>query len=221
MDIQSGTTREEQVTTTPEAIRSRARKRNMLVFAVSGVLCVVLLALIWSQLTTPAAPTQQASASDGGSSSNAVSISDTSSPLVGKPAPDFTLPVPNGGGKTIHLSDLRGKPVVLNFWASWCGPCNQEAPVLSQAWPQLQSKGIQLLGVEGPEDLSFSRNFLQKYNITYQNVQDTPNNSTSVAYGVTAFPETVFIDKNGIVVAKYAAPFTDVQTLDKELAHFK
>ncbi|HEX4207892.1 MAG TPA: TlpA disulfide reductase family protein [Ktedonobacteraceae bacterium] len=204
---------------TPEFIRKRARKRNVLIFGISGVLCIVILGLIWSQLTTPAA--SQSQAASGNASGGNVTINDTSSPLVGKPAPDFTLPALNGSAKQIHLAALKGKPVVLNFWASWCGPCNDEAPIFSKAVPKMQAQGIQFIGVDGPEDTSFAHSFMQKYHISYPNVQDNPSNATSVAYGVTGFPETVFIDKNGMVVAKYPLPYTSEQTLMNELARLK
>lgn len=200
---------------TAEEIFRRSRKRHMIIFAVACVLCAALLALIWSQLVTPAASSQPGTSTDNTSSPPAVNSG--SNLLVGKAAPDFTLPAVNGGSQ-VHLASFKGKPVVLNFWASWCDPCNQEAPVLSRAAADMKAKGVVMLGVDGPENINNARDFIQKYGVTYQNVQDTVNSTTAISYGVTAFPETFFINKDGIVVEHSIAPFTSLQEFQQELA---
>jgi cytochrome c biogenesis protein CcmG/thiol:disulfide interchange protein DsbE len=192
----------------PELIRRRSRKRNKIVFAVTSVLCVGLLVLIWTQLVTPAAPqgtTNNSSTSSGG-------------PLVGQPAPDFTLQAINGSAKSIHLAALKGQPVVINFWASWCGPCNDEAPILSRSWPGLKAQGVVMIGIDASYSIQDAQNFIKQYGITYTNVEDTTNRDTAIAYGVTAMPETFFINRQGVIVAHYSAPFTSAQSFKSEVA---
>lgn len=191
----------------PELIRRRSRKRNKIVFAITSVLSVGLLVLIWTQLVTPAAPQGTT-----GSSTSA------GNPLVGKPAPDFTLQALNGSASSIHLADLKGKPVVINFWASWCGPCNDEAPILSQSWPTLKSQGVVMIGIDASYSTQEAQNFIKQYGVAYPNVEDTTNRDTAIAYGVTAMPETFFINRQGVIVAHYSAPFTSSQTFKSEVS---
>jgi cytochrome c biogenesis protein CcmG/thiol:disulfide interchange protein DsbE len=198
-----------------DEIFRRSRRRHMIIFAIACTSCAALLVLIWSQLVTPAASSQGSTSADTISSTPAVNSG--SNLLVGKAAPDFTLPALNGGAP-VHLASFKGKPVVLNFWASWCDPCNQEAPILSQAAASMKAQGVVMLGVDGPENVDNARAFIQKYGITYQNVQDTINSTTAISYGVTAFPETFFINKDGIVVEHSIAPFTSLQEFQHELA---
>lgn len=187
---------------TPEQ-RKRSHKRSIAIVIVVSILNVGLLALLWSQLTTPAQP-------------SASSPSNSVSPLVGHPAPDFTLaalsphPAP-----AISLSSYKGKPVVLNVWASWCGPCSDEAPLLQSAWLRQQSKGIVFLGIDFQDTQTDGLYFLQKYAITYPNVIDA-SGSVAINYGVTGTPETIFIDRHGVVVSKVASELTE-QTLESNL----
>jgi cytochrome c biogenesis protein CcmG/thiol:disulfide interchange protein DsbE len=193
----------------PAIVKTRSRKRSITIFVVVSILNVALLALLWTQLLTPAQ-----NVSSGQSSSNA--YGDVNSPLIGKPAPDFKL-AKLGGGGNMSLSDFKGKPVVLNFWASWCDPCNEEAPFLQKTWEtRLQSQGVVLLGIDGQEKTSDAQAFMHKYGISYPNVQDTLDGSTGISYGVAGFPETVFIDRNGVVVAKSIAVLNE-KVLDQEL----
>lgn len=194
----------------PEAIQKRSRKRSITIFVVVSIINAALLVLLWTQLLTPAQNQSRTNTnSDNG-------IGDINSPLIGKAAPDFALPV-LGGASKIHLADLKGKPVIVNFWASWCAPCNEEAPFLQKSWPHLQAQGVVFIGIDGPEKSSDAQKFLQKYKISYLNVQDTIDGSTAINYGVTGFPETVFINRDGVVVAKWVFPLTQ-QGLQLEMA---
>ena len=190
----------------PEIVKKRSRKRSITIFVVVSVINAGLLVLLWTQLLTPAHPAPTSS------NSTTSTTGDINSPLVGKTAPDFTLSMLTSdgskGGK-MRLADFKGKAVMLNFWASWCQPCNQEAPFLQKSWSHLQSQGVVLIGIDGPEKASDAQKFLQRYTISYRNVQDTVEGATAINYGVTGFPETIFINKQGIVVAKWVFPLNE------------
>ena len=189
--------------------KPRSRKRSIITFVVVSLLNVGLLILLWTQLLTPRSGQPQVD-----SSSSTVGF--VSSPLLGKTAPDFTLPVLNGNGAKLHLASLKGKVVMLNFWASWCQPCQQEASTLQQTWAKWQSKGVVLLGVDGPESESDALNFVHQHSITYQSVRDTIDGGTAISYGATANPETFFINRDGVVVARWIGPINE-QNVQAEL----
>ena len=197
------------------ALRKRSRKRNITIFVVVSLLNVGLLVLLWTQLITPS---QQAN-----TDSNSV-YGDYHSPLIGKQAPDFSLPTitsANGTSTPLHLADFKGKPVVLNFWASWCQPCNDEAPYLQKtAFPELKGQGVTFIGVDAPETPSISQGYIQKYGVSYTNVEDTLNGSTAISYGVSTFPMTIFINSKGIVVGECNTTMTP-QGLQLELSKLK
>jgi cytochrome c biogenesis protein CcmG, thiol:disulfide interchange protein DsbE len=121
---------------------------------------------------------------------------------IGKPAPDFTLKRVDAPGK-LQLASLKGKVVVLNFWASWCYPCNQEAPTL-QAAAKRWGDRVVVLGVDVNDPTSDARKFARKFKLTYPLVHDN-HNITSPKYGLTGLPETFFIDRTGKLVGHVAA----------------
>ncbi len=126
------------------------------------------------------------------------------SPLIGKPAPPFALKAV-GSGETIDLQSLRGKPVILNFWATWCGPCYEEHPTLvanARALPNVQFVGV----VFNDEENKIMR-FLAERGTAYPTLLDA-NGKTAIAYGVGGVPETYFINPAGTIVAKYAGPLS-------------
>ena len=175
--------------------KGKAQKRRIALFVVASLLSVGLLALLGSQLLVPA----QNQANAG------------SSPLIGHPAPDFTLLVlgPHAGSaSTIRLASLKGKPILLNFWASWCVPCQQEAPLLQKTWQSVQRQGITFLGIDFQDARSDGLNFLHTYGITYPNVADDTG-STAINYGVTGVPETFFIDRHGVIISKVIGELTE------------
>ena len=116
---------------------------------------------------------------------------------IGKTAPDFTLDRVGAPGK-LQLASLRGKVVVLNFWASWCYPCNQEAPTL-QAAAKRYGNRVVVLGVDVNDPKSDARKFARKFKLTYPLVHDN-HNVTSPKYGISLLPETFFIDRSGKVI---------------------
>jgi cytochrome c biogenesis protein CcmG/thiol:disulfide interchange protein DsbE len=121
---------------------------------------------------------------------------------IGKPAPNFTLNRVDAPGK-LQLASLRGKVVVLNFWASWCYPCNQEAPTL-QAAAKRWGDRVVVLGVDVNDPTSDARKFARKFKLSYPLVHDN-HNVTSPKYGLTGLPETFFIDRTGKLVGHVAA----------------
>ena len=182
--------------------KNSVHKRRIVIFVIVSLLSVGFLALLGSQLLVPA----QNQADPG------------SSPLIGHPAPDFTLAVLSahaGAATKMHLADLKGKPIVLNFWASWCDPCKHEAPLLQATWRSTQSQGIIFLGVDFQDTRSDGLNFLQTHGITYPNVVDETG-STAINYGLSGVPETFFIDRHGVIVSKVIGELT-AQTLQRNL----
>jgi cytochrome c biogenesis protein CcmG/thiol:disulfide interchange protein DsbE len=117
---------------------------------------------------------------------------------IGKTAPNFELRRIDAPG-TLELASLRGKAVVLNFWASWCFPCKQEAPTLAAASRRYAGRVV-VLGVDVNDPAGDARRFARKYGLTYPLVHDN-HNVTSPVYGLTGLPETFFIDRRGKVVA--------------------
>jgi cytochrome c biogenesis protein CcmG, thiol:disulfide interchange protein DsbE len=184
---------------TPVRKKKGSRKRSITIFIVVSLLNVGLLVFLWTQLLTPA--------------QNAAQVHD---PLIGHPAPNFTLDALSlHPAASISLANFKGKPVVLNVWNSTCGPCVNEAPLLQSQWQHVKSQGIVFIGIDFQDTRSDGLGFLQKYGVTYPNVLDG-SGSTAINYGVTGTPETIFIDRQGVVVSRVPFELTG-QTLQSNL----
>ncbi len=133
--------------------------------------------------------------------------------LCDQPAPDFTLTMFDqyrGGwqNESLKLSELRGQGVVLNFWASWCQPCAEEAAALENASKQYKGQGVQFIGVDYYDQAPVALDYLQKYGVTYPNGPDLAGAASKV-YAIKGVPETFFINPEGkIVGCRVEGPLT-------------
>lgn len=118
------------------------------------------------------------------------------------PAPDFALPVLVAGGTvgpegaTVSLSSLRGRPVIVNLWASWCDPCKEEAPILQRIWERYRSSGVVVLGVDTQDGSDDARRFITEFGVTYPSVRDGTD-GTQKKFETSQLPETFVVDATG------------------------
>lgn len=120
--------------------------------------------------------------------------------MVNRRAPDFSLTTFKG--TTISLESLRGKPVVLNFWASWCPPCRVEAPLIERTWRAYKNRDLIFIGVNIQDRKEDALNYISEFNITYPNGPD-PAGEISIDYGVSGLPVTFFISRKGEVIRRW------------------
>ena len=125
-------------------------------------------------------------------------------PPVGRPASDFSLPLMSGG--TLSLHSLRGRPVLLNFWASWCAPCREEMPLLVRLHNRYGPRGVEFVGVDTEDLEADARAFLARYHVDYTLVRGGDERLMD-AYAVPGLPTTVFIGANGIIQGKVVGGF--------------
>jgi cytochrome c biogenesis protein CcmG/thiol:disulfide interchange protein DsbE len=127
------------------------------------------------------------------------------SPLVGRPAPAFTL-APVGGGDPVSLASLAGKPTLVNFWATWCIPCEQEHGVLQEGARALGDR-VRFIGIVYEDEPAVIQRFLDRHGSGYPTLVDV-GGRTAIAYGVYGVPETFFIDAGGVIRFKYQGPLS-------------
>jgi cytochrome c biogenesis protein CcmG, thiol:disulfide interchange protein DsbE len=114
---------------------------------------------------------------------------------IGEAAPDWKDPLVSGGSLT--MAQLRGKPVFMDFFATWCPPCNDEAPEVNAAYKEYAPQGLQVIGVDVEENAQKAKQFVDQHQLAYPAVVDT--GTLSDLYSINGMPVGVFIDKNGVI----------------------
>ena len=130
----------------------------------------------------------------------------SNAPQPGDQVPSFTAETLLEEGD-LSLADLRGKPIVINFWASWCGPCKQEAPLLREGHERYGDR-IEFLGIDIRDARSDAIEFVEEYDLDYQHVRDE-DMAIYASYGLTGQPETFFVDEDGVLVEHVAGPIDE------------
>ena len=126
-------------------------------------------------------------------------LSSSPSPREGFLAPDFTLDTLDG--KRVALSELRGKVVVINFWATWCLPCREETPALEKSYAQYKDSGVVILGVNLTDQDSIREveSFVQEFRLTYPILLDRDGTVSNTLYQIRGLPTTFFVNREGII----------------------
>src|SRR5882762_10078290 len=127
--------------------------------------------------------------------------------IAGQKAEDFAMTL---SGKPTHLSDLKGKIVVLNFFGSWCSPCIEEAPELNKLQKRIESRNAMIVGVAADDDIAAYEKFLKDQNINFPTYRDPGTKDShsplAAAYGTSMYPETYIIDRKGKIARKIIGP---------------
>ena len=135
-----------------------------------------------------------------------------------------TLPVPLArrvkpalADGQLSLGELKGTPFVLNFWASWCIPCREEAPILRQGWRRFGPRGVLFVGLNMQDLTSDAQRFIREFDVSYPTIRE-PSNDTAQAYGVTGVPETFFVTAKGRIVGHVIGAITAAKLRQGALA---
>lgn len=182
-------------------------KRGWIILGGSATILALIALLTWASLSSGSNP--------GGFATNSNLVE---SKIEAEPARDFELQLIGGG--TLKLSDLRGKVVMVDFWASWCAPCRVEAPVLTMVYREYQGQDVEFIGVSVWDNIGDAEAFLLEEGQTYPAGSDA-SGAIAIDYGVRGIPEKYFIDRDGILVKKLSGPLTEStlrETLNELLA---
>nr|WP_239534054.1 thiol-disulfide oxidoreductase ResA [Thalassobacillus pellis] len=133
----------------------------------------------------------------------------------GEEAPNFQLKQFGTNGKTMSLEDLEGKGVMLNFWATYCKPCEAEMPYMQKLYPKYKDKGVEIVGVNLDATKMIVNKFIDEYDLTFPNLHDEGGQVMDL-YNVGQIPSTYFINEDGVVVEKVVGPLT-LEKLDSYL----
>lgn len=127
---------------------------------------------------------------------------------IGRSAPDLTLSLFDG--EHITLAEYKGRPVVINFWASWCVPCREEAPMLEKTWRRYRDQGVMFIGVDIQDTEDKALAFVREFNKTYPTGMDRDGRIT-LDYGVIGIPVTFFVNRDGLVVRRFVGSLREEQ----------
>ena len=172
--------------------RLRFGRRTVVIVAVSVPVLALLAILAWASITS-------------GPARGGLAVNDDTIELSvdAEAAPEFNLSQVGGG--EISLEQLLGRVVMLDFWASWCPPCRDEAPVLAQIYGEYRDKGVEFIGVNLWDNAGDAELFLQQEGHQYPNGIDEEG-KIAISYGVRGIPEKFFIDRDGLIVRKFSGP---------------
>ena len=129
---------------------------------------------------------------------------DGADPIVGQTAPDFKLRNLDGG--TMTLSQFKGRPVIINFFASWCLPCRDEAPMLRQAAIDYAAKNVLILGIAYSDKEADTRKFRDEFQLGFPVLMDDNESRAAIAYGLAGVPETYFVSRDGRILIRHKGP---------------
>jgi cytochrome c biogenesis protein CcmG/thiol:disulfide interchange protein DsbE len=183
--------------------RPNIRGRRLAATLLVAVVLFIALAIGWA-------------AARGGGSRGVLGTAERPAVAVAihEPAPDFELPLLGHNGSTIAISSLKGRVIVLNFWASWCLPCRDEAPGLRSAWEGFRGQqGVLFLGVNEMDDEAGALAFQREFHMTYPSVFD-PAASLAADYGFFGLPVTYVIDAQGVMRYRFAGSVTESALVD-------
>jgi cytochrome c biogenesis protein CcmG, thiol:disulfide interchange protein DsbE len=135
---------------------------------------------------------------------------------VGQQVPRFDLPALSGGGR-VAVEQHLGKPMVINFWATWCGPCREEAPLLEQAARKYRDRGVVFIGVDIRDFTGDAKKFVDKYDVSYAIAYDGPAKLWE-KWGITGLPETFFVGRDGKIVEHRVGGYDNADDLDASIA---
>jgi len=187
-------------------IRMHTSKKLLISIVAVGLIATSLLVIILANL--PKSPA-------GANSPYDQSINQhEAAPIVGAQAPDFALL--DLEGELVRLTDLRGQPILINFWATWCGPCRLEMPIMQQRFEEFGDQGLIVLAVNFDEPQSIVQAFNSEIGLTFPILLD-PGAEVQRLYRMRGYPASFFVDQDGIIQAHHVGLMTEDQ-LDENLA---